>query len=86
MRQASNVVKRIFTFQWKPSWDLAIVAISWLLVVGALYIATFISTAKPWGGMAYFVIYAVVMATLFGIGLPLLWMVVIRKHPLSELG
>ena len=36
--------------------------------------------------MAYFAIYAVIMATLFGIGLPIFWMVVIRKRPLSDLG
>jgi uncharacterized protein len=81
-----KILKQIFTIRWKPSWDLLVVGVSWLLVVGALYTATFIVTAKPWGGMAYFTIYAVVMATLVGIGLPLFWMVVIRKRPLSDLG
>jgi membrane protease YdiL (CAAX protease family) len=36
--------------------------------------------------MAYFALYAVVGATLFGIGLPLYWMVVIQRRPLADLG
>jgi hypothetical protein len=36
--------------------------------------------------MAYFTLYAVVGATLFGIGIPLYWMTVVRKRPLSDLG
>jgi uncharacterized protein len=79
-------IKRIFTFRWKPTWDLPVVGISWLLVVGALYTVTFIVTAEPWGGMAYFALYGVVMATLFGIGIPLFWMVIVRKRPLSDIG
>jgi membrane protease YdiL (CAAX protease family) len=36
--------------------------------------------------MAYFVLYAVVGAMLFGVGLPLYWMVVVLQRPLADLG
>jgi len=63
-----------------------VVAASWVLVVGALYTATVLVGQDVWGGMAYFILYAVVGATLFGVGIPLYWMVVVRKRPLFDLG
>ncbi|MBK8903502.1 MAG: CPBP family intramembrane metalloprotease [Anaerolineaceae bacterium] len=57
-----------------------------LLVVGALYTATVIVGQDVWGGMAYFVLYAVVGATLFGIGIPLYWTIVVRQRSVTELG
>jgi membrane protease YdiL (CAAX protease family) len=36
--------------------------------------------------MAYFGLYAVLGATLFGIGIPLYWTVVVRRRPLADLG
>jgi membrane protease YdiL (CAAX protease family) len=78
--------KQVFSVHWKPSKDLAIVALSWLLVVGSLYTATVIIGSKVWGGMAYFTLYAVLGATLFGVGLPLYWIVVVRRRPLTDLG
>jgi len=65
---------------------LAVVAVSWLLVVGALYIATVIVGQDIWGGMAYFLLYAVIGATLFGVGIPLYWMIVVRHRSLPDLG
>ena len=82
----SRVLKQIVTVRWKPSRDLAVVAASWLLVVGALYTATVFVGQDVWGGMAYFILYAVVGATLFGVGLPLYWMVVVRRRTLADLG
>ncbi|MHB1347526.1 MAG: CPBP family intramembrane glutamic endopeptidase [Candidatus Humimicrobiaceae bacterium] len=79
-----NVIKQIFTFRWRPGRDLAIVAISWILVVGSLAIATYVFT--PQRGGLYFVFYGVIGAMLFGVGLPLFWMVIIRKRPISDLG
>lgn len=73
-------------FRWNPGRDLAALGLSWLLVVGALYAATFIVGQALWGGMAYFVLYAVVGAALFGVGIPLYWTTVIRKRPIAELG
>jgi membrane protease YdiL (CAAX protease family) len=76
----------MFTFRWNPNKDLAAIAVSWLLVVGALYTATKIVGQEVWGGMAYFVLYAVVGATLFGVGIPLYWTAVVRRRPVSDLG
>lgn len=79
-------LKQVPTLRWKPTKDLLAVGVSWLLVVGALYTATMIVGANAFGGMAYFVLYAVIGATLFGVGIPLYWMVVVRRRSLAELG
>lgn len=80
------VFKQIDLFHWRPNKDLAVVALSWLLVVGALYTATAIVGQAAWGGMAYFALYAVIGATLCGVGLPLYWMTVVRRRPVADLG
>jgi len=82
----TTMLKQVFAIHWKPNKDLAVVALSWLLVVGALYTATVIVGPAVWGGMAYFILYAIVGATLFGIALPLYWMVIVRRRPLAEMG
>jgi membrane protease YdiL (CAAX protease family) len=79
-------LKQVFSIRWKPGKDLAVVALSWLLVVGSLYTATVLVGAATWGGMAYFALYAVLGATLFGVGLPLYWTIVVQRRPLSALG
>ncbi len=79
-------LKQVFTFRWQPTKDLWVVALSWLLVVGALYTATMIVGSTVWGGMAYFFLYAVVGATLFGVGIPLYWMTVVQRRPVADLG
>jgi len=76
----------VFKLRWNLSADLLVVAISWLLVVGALYSATFLIGRDLWGGMGYFLLYALVGAGLFGIGIPLVWTVVIRKRSFADLG
>lgn len=81
-----RALKHIFSFRWQPTKDLFIVGLSWLLVVGTFYTATVIVGSEIWGGMAYFFLYAVVGAMLFGIGIPLYWMVVVRKRSLADLG
>jgi len=86
MSTMTATMQQVFSICWKPSKDLIVVAISWLLVVGALYTATVIVGSDVWGGMAYFALYAVVGALLFGVGLPLYWMVIVQKRPLSDLG
>jgi hypothetical protein len=61
MTAASAVsFKQILSVRWNPGRDLAVVALSWVLVVGALYTATVIVGTAPWDGMAYFFLYAVV--------------------------
>jgi len=86
MATLSSTMKAPLVFRWKPSKELIVVALSWILVVGALYTATVIVGSDVWGGMAYFVLYAVVGAMLFGVALPLYWMVIVQKCPLSDLG
>ena len=79
-------IKQLFIFRWNPNSDLAVVALSWILVVSALSMSTFVIGQELWGGMGYFLVYAIIGATLCGIGLPLYWVVVIKKRPLSALG
>lgn len=86
MTTMTSTIKQVFSLRWKPSKDLIVVAISWLLVVGCLYTATAIVGVEVWSGMAYFTLYAVVGALLFGVGLPLYWMVIVQRRPLSDLG
>lgn len=83
VRQALST---IFKVRWNPGKDLAIVALSWVLVVAALYTATVIVGQSVWGGMGYFLLYAVLGATIFGVGIPVYWMVVVRKRSLADLG
>jgi membrane protease YdiL (CAAX protease family) len=86
METIKNTIRSIFTFRWKPGRDLLAVIVSWLLVTSALYTATVIVTAEAGGGLPYFFLYAILAATLFGVGLPLAWMVVYRKRPVQDLG
>jgi uncharacterized protein len=81
-----NLIKEILTVRWNPTRDLAVIALSWLLVVGAIYSATHIIGQNLWGGIGYFLVYAVLGTMLFGIGIPVYWMVIVRKRPLSSLG
>ena len=86
MSTMTATMQKIFATHWRPNKDLAVVAISWVLVVGALYTATAIVGSAVWGGMAYFALYAIVGALLFGVGLPLYWMIIVQHRPLSDLG
>jgi uncharacterized protein len=86
MTTLTTTMQNVLSVRWKPNKDLIVVALSWLLVVGSLYTATVIVGSTVWGGMAYFALYAVVGALLCGVGLPLYWMVVLQRRPLSDLG
>jgi uncharacterized protein len=79
-------LKSILSIRWQPNKDLIAVAASYLLVVGALYTATSIVGQSAWGGFAYFLLYAVLAATVFGVGIPLYWTVAVRRRPLADLG
>ena len=71
--------------RWAPNWlDLLVVALSWVLVVAALRTATTVVTAER--GLLYFVVYAIVGATVIGLGVPLVWMVFVRRRPIADLG
>ena len=86
MKTITATLKQVFTLRWNPNKDLAVVALSWILVVGALYAATVIVGQAVWGGMAYFFLYAVVGAALCGVGIPLYWMTVVRRRSIADLG
>ena len=86
MNAIKNAIRTIFTFRWKPGLDLVIVLISCILVTTSLYVATMIVTPETGGGMPYFFTYAGLTAIVFGIGLPLAWMVLYRKRPIQDLG
>jgi len=77
-------MRGLFSVRFKPGVALRMVAVSWLLVVGALAVATYVVT--PANGIAYFIVYAVVGATGFGVALPVWWMVWHRKRTLADLG
>lgn len=82
----TSVTQKIFKLQWKPNWDLAAVGASWILVVVAFYTANIIIGPETGGGLPYFFLYAILGATIFGVGLPVYWMVIVRRRPLSDLG
>jgi membrane protease YdiL (CAAX protease family) len=77
-------IKQLFEFRFRPTSDLWMVGISWVLVVASLATATFIAT--PERGGTYFIFYALVGATLFGVGLPVWWMVWRRGRSVADLG
>jgi len=83
---SKNLLRQIFSIRWKPGKDLAAIAVSWCLVVGALYSATFIVGQEIWGGFAYFLCYGLLAAAIFGVGIPLYWTVVVRHRPIADLG
>ena len=82
----ASMAKTVFSVRWRPNRDLLALAVSWVLVVAALYSATFLVGSQAAGGMGYFALYAIVGALGFGIGIPLYWTVVVRKRPISDLG
>jgi membrane protease YdiL (CAAX protease family) len=79
-------LKRVLSIRWNPGLDLLAVILSWALVTGTLYTATVIVTPDAGGGLPYFFLYAILAATVFGVGIPLVWMVVYRKRPIQDLG
>jgi hypothetical protein len=81
-----GALKSLLALRWKPGRDILVVCISWILVVCSLYTATVIVGAETGGGIPYFLLYAVLTAAIFGIGIPLVWMVIIQKRPLKDLG
>ena len=86
MNHIRYALRTIFRFRWKPNLDLVVLFVSWLLVTGTLYTATVIVTPEAGGGLPYFFMYAVLAAGVFGIGIPLVWTVMIRKRSVQDLG
>jgi uncharacterized protein len=86
MTHLKDAIRVIFKVRWNPGLDLVAVLVSWLLVSGTLYVATVIVTPAVGGGLPYFFLYAGLTATLFGVGVPAYWMVVVRNRPVQDLG
>jgi uncharacterized protein len=82
----TETMKNIVAVRWQANKELIGIGLSWVLVVVTLYTATFIVGSNVGGGMLYFGLYAVLGATIFGIGIPLYWTIAIRKRPISDLG
>jgi len=80
-----NYLKSIYTpVKFNPKKDLVIALFSWLLVVGSLSIATYLITSQR--GLLYFLFYAVIGATIFGISLPAYWTLIKKRESLDKLG
>jgi hypothetical protein len=79
-------IKKVFAIRWHSGSDFTAVIVSWFLVVGALYTTTVVVGSDAGGGISYFLLYAVLGAGIFGVGIPLYWTVVVRKRPLSDIG
>jgi membrane protease YdiL (CAAX protease family) len=77
-------LKKLFEFRFRPTADLWMVGLTWLLVVASLSVATYIAT--PARGGLYFIFYALIGATLCGVGLPVWWMVWRRGRSVADLG
>lgn len=86
MNTVLTTLKKVLSVRWNPGLDLFAVILSWVLVTGTLYTATVVVTPEAGGGLPYFLLYAIVAATFFGVGIPLVWMVVFRKRPIQDLG
>lgn len=79
-------LSQLLVFRWRPGKELLVVLGSWALVIAALYTATMFVGSTTGGGIPYFLIYAVFAATVCGVGIPIGWMVLVRKRPLADLG
>lgn len=85
MEPFKKILKEISWIHWKPNTkELLVVILSWILVVGAISSATYLATAQ--NGVLYFLLYALLGATLLGIGIPVVWTVLIRKKSIECLG
>jgi hypothetical protein len=70
--------------RWRPGRDTLIALGSYILVVAALYIAFQVFTTERVA--ANFITFGPVTLALLGIALPVVYTVLIRKRPLSDLG
>ena len=81
-----GAASRAFKLRWCPSPDVLMVVVSWLLISATLYLATDVIGDQIGGGLPYFGLMTFLAATLFGIGIPLYWVVIGRRRPLADLG
>lgn len=77
-------MKNIILFKFKPTKEIFVVLASWVAVVSAFYLAFNIFTTKMVA--LNFITFGVIGITLLGIAAPVLYTVLVRKRPLSDLG
>jgi len=70
--------------RWKPSRDTAVAAVSYVLVVCGLYLAFQVFTTARVA--VNFITFGPVTLALLGVGLPVIYTVLVRKQPLSDIG
>ena len=71
-------------FKFKPTKELFVVLLSWVMVVSAFYLAFNVITIQRVA--LNFITFGIVGILLFGVSVPLIWTVLIKKRPLSDLG
>lgn len=81
---SSQRPKQSLGFRWRPNRDTAVVLASYALVVAALYLAFQVFTTARVA--ANFITYGVIGLAGFGVALPVLYTVVVRRRPLADIG
>lgn len=71
-------------FKFKPTKEIFVVLTSWVMVVSAFYLAFNVITIERVA--LNFITFGIVGIILFGVSVPVIWTVLIKKRPLSELG
>ncbi len=71
-------------FKFKPTNEIFAVLVSWIMVVAAFYLAFNIITIQRVA--LNFITFGVIGIVLLGVSVPVIWTVIIKKRPLSELG
>ena len=77
-------IRESLRVRFRPTTDLWALLVSWILVTGSLASATYLVGADNGGG--YFIVYGIVTALVFGMGIPVWWMVWHRGRSIAELG
>jgi hypothetical protein len=71
-------------FRFKPSKEILVVILSWVLVVTAFYLAFQIFTTERVA--ANFIVYGILGIALCGVMVPVVWNTLVMRRPLSALG
>jgi len=71
-------------FRFKPTKELWIVLLSWVLVTSTLYLSFQVITLERVA--AQFITFGIICIALFGIFVPVVWSAFVKKRPLSSLG
>ncbi|HAN20520.1 MAG: hypothetical protein A2Y15_04205 [Clostridiales bacterium GWF2_36_10] len=77
-------MKQLKLFKFKPTKELWVVLLSWILVVSTFYLSFQVITLKRVA--AQFITFGIIGITIFGILVPVAWNSIIMKRPLSSIG